>query len=96
MPISPLNAQERLRAAQAASALRSNSTRSTSASPVRAPDSVSLSESARALMGAQQTVDQAPDVREDRVAALKAAIADGTYSVDSRQLAQAMFKKLAS
>ena len=53
----------------------------------RQPDAVSLSDTARSLSAARKAVADAPDVREDRVSALKAAIADGTYSVDSRNLA---------
>jgi negative regulator of flagellin synthesis FlgM len=91
MPISQVNSSTNM----AVAALRRNAalsnTASTSAAP-RQADSVTLSDSARALAGANKTVASASDVREDRVAALKAAIADGTYSVDSRTLAQSMVK----
>ena len=69
----------------------SKSASATSAAP-RPADSVELSDTAKALSSAAQTVAGATDVREDRVAAIKAAIANGTYSVDSKSLAQSMIK----
>ena len=91
MPISQVNSATTM----AVAALRRNAalsnTASTSAAP-RQADSVTLSDSARALASASKSVASAWDVREDRVAALKAAIASGTYSVDSRTLAQSMVK----
>ena len=63
------------------------------ASPPRQADTVSLSDAARALAAANKAVAAAPDVREDRVQALKAAIAGGTYSVDSRKLARSMIQE---
>ncbi|MGE5596184.1 MAG: flagellar biosynthesis anti-sigma factor FlgM [Hyphomicrobiales bacterium] len=50
-------------------------------------DNVNLSRRGRIVAEAARAVHQAPDVRADRVAALKAAIADGTYSSDSREIA---------
>ncbi|HLZ28264.1 MAG TPA: flagellar biosynthesis anti-sigma factor FlgM [Chloroflexota bacterium] len=90
MSISPLGGQERLRAAAAAAALRANSASRVPSGPgaPRQPDAVSISDPARSLAAAHQAVVGAPDVREDRVSALKAAIADGTYTVDSRNLAR--------
>jgi negative regulator of flagellin synthesis FlgM len=98
MSISPLSGQERLRASAAAAALRANAAGS-AASPAaapRQPDSVSISDKARSLGAAHKTVADAPDVREDRVSALKAAIADGTYAVDSRTLAAKLLKRTGS
>lgn len=93
MSINQLNAQERLRATMAVAALRSNTIRTAAPSALtRQPDAVSISDSARSMAAAMKTVDSAADVREDRVAAIKAALAGGTYSIDSRALAT----KLAS
>ena len=94
MSISQVNGNDRARAAQAAAALRRNAAPAPTAAPTRQPDAVSLSDAARSLSAAQNAVASAPTVREDRIAAIKAAIADGTYSVDSRQLARAMARKL--
>jgi negative regulator of flagellin synthesis FlgM len=93
MSISQVNGNDRLRAAMAAASLRSNGAYSTTPTPARQPDTVTLSESARALSAAHKAVAAAPAVREDRIQALKAAIANGTYVVDSRQLARAIVDK---
>jgi negative regulator of flagellin synthesis FlgM len=95
MSISQLNAQERLRATMAAAALRSNAaTAQPAASPrVRQPDGVSISAEARSLSAARQATTEAPELRVDRIAAIKAAIANGTYSVDSRDLATSLLRR---
>jgi negative regulator of flagellin synthesis FlgM len=89
MSISQLSGQERLRATQAIAALRGNAVGATptTSGVARQPDAVSISDAARSLAAAQKTVSGAMDVREDRIAALKSAIADGSYSVNSRSLA---------
>ena len=94
--ISQLNGQERLNAAMAAAALRKNAAVSGISSPAaaRQPDAVTISDSARSIAAATKAVTDAPDVREDRVSALKAAIAAGTYSVDSRHLASKLITSL--
>lgn len=51
-------------------------------------DSVSLSDSARSLAAARDAVQNAPDVREQKVADIKQRVQDGTYSVPSRVLAR--------
>src|SRR3982074_2382647 len=88
--ISQLNEQVHLRAMKAAAAMRSAATIGDVTEPaaaVRTPDAVTLSDQARTIVSATKVVNEAPDVREDRVSALKKSIADGTYSIDSRQLA---------
>jgi len=94
MSVSPLGGQERLRAAAAAAALRASAAGSVTPGPgvARQPDGVSISDTARSLAAARKAVADAPDVREDRVSALKAAIADGTYTVDSRNLASKLLE----
>jgi negative regulator of flagellin synthesis FlgM len=93
MSISQVNAQSvNVRASMAIAALRSNASASATAAAPRQADSVTLSDSARALASAAKAVSDASDVREDKVAAIKAAIASGTYSVDSRSLARSMVK----
>ena len=89
MPVTPLGGQDRLRAAAAAAALRANSASRIASGPAapRQPDAVNISDKARSLAAAHKAVGDAPDVREDRISALKAAIADGSYAVDSRNLA---------
>jgi negative regulator of flagellin synthesis FlgM len=51
-------------------------------------DSVSLSDSARSLASARQAVQDAPDVRDQKVADIKQRVQDGTYDVPSRVLAR--------
>jgi flagellar biosynthesis anti-sigma factor FlgM len=51
-------------------------------------DSVSLSDSAKALANAQQAVQDASDVRSEKVADIKQRVQDGTYDVPSRLLAR--------
>lgn len=50
-------------------------------------DNVTLSYRGRVVAEAAQAVMAARDVRTERVAAVKAAIADGTYRSDSRAIA---------
>jgi negative regulator of flagellin synthesis FlgM len=94
MSISQLNAQERLRATMAAAALRSQAAARTPApsTTVRQPDGVSISAEARSMAAARNATVGAGEVREDRIAALKAAIANGTYSVSARDLAHSLLK----
>lgn len=96
MSISPLTGQEQLRAARAVTAFRGTQASATAGAPTRQPDSVSFSDAARSLASAHKATAAASDLRADRVADIKAAIANGTYSVDSRQLARALVKHLAN
>jgi negative regulator of flagellin synthesis FlgM len=93
MDISQLNAQERTRATLAsAAARRGTAAYATTPSPsvTRQPDSVNISAAARSMAAALKGVSSAPEIREERIAAIKAAVASGTYSVDSRALARAI------
>ena len=93
MSISQINAQSiQLRAIAALRNTAAAASAPAGAGPARQADSVQLSDTARALTQATQAVGGAPDVREDRVAAIKAALASGTYSVDSATLAKAMVR----
>jgi negative regulator of flagellin synthesis FlgM len=58
-------------------------------------DQVSLSAEARALALARKAVDGAPDVREDRIAAIKQQIENGTYNVSPEALAKSILQKLS-
>jgi negative regulator of flagellin synthesis FlgM len=92
MSISSINTQStQLRAIAALRNTAATISSSAAAAP-RQTDAVQLSETAKALSSAAQAVNSASDVREDRVSAIKAALANGTYTVDSRQLAQAMVR----
>jgi flagellar biosynthesis anti-sigma factor FlgM len=51
-------------------------------------DTVILSDGARSLAAARDAVQNAPDVRDEKVAEIKQRISDGTYQVQSRVLAK--------
>ena len=50
-------------------------------------DTFQISSSAKNYQVAKSAVAQSPDIREDKVAQIKAAMANGTYSVTARDLA---------
>jgi negative regulator of flagellin synthesis FlgM len=52
------------------------------------PDAASLSPEAQELLRARRAAQEAPDVRAERVAALRQQILDGTYRVDEQALAK--------
>ncbi len=56
-----------------------------SAAPTTKEDSVRISDEAMGLNG---RVQSAPDIDQDKVAAIKAAIDDGSYKVDHQALAK--------
>jgi flagellar biosynthesis anti-sigma factor FlgM len=58
-------------------------------SRVRTPsDTLEISDRSRELARARQAVEDAPDVRADKVAEIKQRIEDGTYSVSPELLAR--------
>ena len=56
-------------------------------------DSVELSQSARDLQRAQKALPDLPDIREDKVAALKQQIENGTYNIRADKIAANMLKE---
>jgi negative regulator of flagellin synthesis FlgM len=64
-----------------------------SAAPAHQGDRVSLSNDARLRTQAFTTAMSTPDVREDRIAALKEQIANGSYKVDSHAIAQKLLQE---
>lgn len=69
---------------------RSAAKSSAAETSVVASDKVSLTDTATQLQALQQEVAGASGVDENRVAELRAAIADGSYQVDSTELARKM------
>ena len=57
-------------------------------SPATPTDTVSLTNAGEQIQSLQQVIAEVPTVDVERVASLKAAIADGSYSVNADQLAQ--------
>lgn len=55
-----------------------------------AGDRIQLSPEVREIAGLAETARQLPDVREERVEALRRELAAGTYKVEPRQLARAI------
>lgn len=58
--------------------------------PNQSDSTLSLTSNATLLQSVQETLEATPVVDNARVEAIRAAIADGSYHVDSRQLAQSM------
>ena len=56
-------------------------------------DKVALSPEAKQIQEAKKIIDSLPDIREDKVAEIRARIEDGTYSVDSEKIASKMIKE---
>lgn len=55
---------------------------------VNKKDAYEISQSAKDYQIARKAVAEAPDIREDRVAGLKEALASGTYNVSSQEIAE--------
>ena len=56
-------------------------------------DTLRLSDEARLLTAARSTAMQADDVRRERVDALKAQVADGTYRIDNEKIAAKLLQE---
>jgi negative regulator of flagellin synthesis FlgM len=68
-------------------------TREAAASESISPDSAGITQNARELAQARTVVEESPEVRAEKVAALKAAIANGTYNADPREIARSLMAK---
>jgi flagellar biosynthesis anti-sigma factor FlgM len=60
----------------------------------QSPDGAEAPEMARLRERFRQVIDQTPEVRPERVAALRAAIRRGAYKVEARKLANILIVKL--
>ena len=56
-------------------------------------DKVALSPMAREIAEAKKTIDSIPDIREEKVAAIKKQIETGTYKIDGKKVAFNMIKE---
>ena len=61
--------------------------------PSMGSDQVQISSMGRDYQIAKQAVAETPDIREDRVAELKAKIDSGTYSVDTADFASVLLSR---
>ena len=58
------------------------------------PDEVQFSVDGEKVQQLKANLDGLPDLRQDRIAALKQAIEEGSYNVSGQQVAQAMSPEL--
>jgi negative regulator of flagellin synthesis FlgM len=63
---------------------------STAATTIPGSVKTEISGKAKEFAQAKAVASQAPDVREDKIAALKARIAAGTYQIDANKIADKM------
>jgi negative regulator of flagellin synthesis FlgM len=63
------------------------------AEEVRKKDAYEISQSAKDYQVAKNAVSEASDVREDKVAQMKEALASGTYNVSSQEIADKIVSK---
>ena len=75
---------------------KDDSSRAKSKTVSTASDRVELSINNNEIEQLKQTMQGISDVRAERVASLKKEIADGTYSVDSRKVAEKMLENWKS
>ena len=50
-------------------------------------DNVQLSERSQEIVRVQEAIEAAPEIRQDKVDAVKARLAEGSYEVDSEEVA---------
>lgn len=60
----------------------------------RKTDKVELSADAELISAAQQVIAGTPEIREDKVEALRKQIADGSYSVPAQEVADKMLTEM--
>ena len=56
-------------------------------------DKVVLSQEAKKVQEAKKLMDSIPDIREEKIAKVKAQIENGTYQVEEKKLAAKMIKE---
>ena len=56
-------------------------------------DKVILSQEAKKIQEAKKLMDSIPDIREEKVAKIKAQIENGTYQVEEKKLAAKIIKE---
>ena len=56
-------------------------------------DKVVLSQEAKKIQEAKKLMDSIPDIREEKIAKIKAQIEDGTYQVEEKKLAAKIVKE---
>ena len=67
---------------------------SSASSKSQGSENIALSSRAKDIQKANEIAKSAPDVRVDKVASIKSRIADGSFHVDSRDLAEKILKDI--
>lgn len=97
LPVRPQDAsgvyQRQVAQAQAAANEGARRTPQAGGAAARRTDQVSLSASAQSFARVMEAVQGGPDVRSERVAAVRARIADGTYGIDAHLIAQRLAER---
>ncbi len=62
-------------------------------SPKTVGDKVVLSPRAKEIVEAKKNIDSIPDIREEKVAAIKKELEKGTYKIDGKKVAFNMIKE---
>ena len=79
--------------AQLYGAQKAYNTQKTNKAASMGSDQLSISQAAYSYQAAKKAVSEASDVREDKVAELKAKIQNGTYSVNPDDFASKLLEK---
>ena len=82
--------------AQLYGAQKAYNTQKTNKAASMGSDQLSISQAGYSYQAAKAAVAEASDVREDKVAKLKAQIQNGTYSVDPEDFASKLLEKYNS
>lgn len=72
----------------------SAATKVTKKEKISGKDTFEVSTMGKDLQVAKQAVSNAPDIREDKVEAIKKAMASGTYMVDADKVADKIISKM--
>lgn len=79
---------------QVAQIYKTNQTQSTEKTQkAKAKDEVQISETGRDFQIAKMALQEAPDVREEKIAAIKSSMEAGTYEVNSSSFADKVIQK---
>lgn len=79
---------------QVAQIYKSNQTQGVSKTQKsKARDEVHISEAGKDFQIAKRALQEVPDVRQDKIAAIKSSMEAGTYKVDSDSLADKLLEK---
>lgn len=61
--------------------------------PMPADDSISVSRDGRLIHEAIKSASATPDLRRDKIAAIRERIANGTYEIDAKRIAKSLIRE---